>query len=291
LSIGKPGDLYTDKLTFGLYGPKTETTTLGSNGSISFTASGGIVAADPSSDFVLTSDFTIQFWMKATSFGGSIFSTQPPLPEGGIGAFIVSVNLSGSFAIQVDASYEVISTSAILDEWAYYSIVRSSASGLIIYSNGSNIYSNADYTTNTIGNSQNGIVIGFGLDGNITNFQWVNGYADPSANIVPTQPLTALSGANLLLLAPVDLSATTTQPTPVFVDSTGNYTMTTIGNVLWSGDNPFQTTTLSWGTATLPPRGPIQFSGYGVPISDPSGSRLGDTYLDLTTGGLYSIVP
>jgi hypothetical protein len=291
LSFGKPGDLYFDKETSGFYGPKTETTTLGSNGSILFTPSGGTVSSDPSSDFVLTSDFTIQFWMKATLFGGNIFDTQNVLPQGQPGTFILSMDPSGRLVLQVDTSTEVIPTSVVLDEWVYGSMVRSSASGLIIYSNGSNVYSNVDYATNTIGNPESSITIGAGLNGNITNFQWVNGYADPSANIVPMQPLTALSGANLLLLAPVDLSAVLEQPTPVFIDSTGNYTMTTTGNVLWSGDNPFQTTTLSWGTATLPPRGPIQFTGYGVPLSDPSGSRLGDTFLDLSTGRLYNIVP
>lgn len=145
-----------------------------------------------------------------------------------------------------------------------------------------------------MGNADTPLILGAGMYGLITNFEWVNGYADPSAGTVPTAPLTALPGANLLLLAEVDLSGNQ-NPTPTFVDSTGNYTITTNQNVAWSGDNPFQTTTLSWGTPTFPP---VQrttsknFDGVGVPAYDPAGSQPGDTYTDTSTDPptVYAIV-
>jgi hypothetical protein len=60
---------------------------------------------------------------------------------------------------------------------------------------------------------------------------------------------------------------------------------------IWSGLTPFQSTTISWGQPNL--RQPYQFVGYGVPVPDPPGSipGIGDTYLDLSTGNLYEIVP
>ena len=52
-------------------------------------------------------------------------------------------------------------------------------------------------------------------------------------------------------------------------------------NVMWSGDNPFQTKTESWGNAIVPPiQTSRNFNGTGVPAYDPPGSRPGDTYTD-----------
>jgi hypothetical protein len=289
LTLGNPGDFYYDKNTFGLYGPKTKTETLGSNGSMFFTSNYGSVTTDPSSDFLLTGDFTIQFWLNAFSNQGSIFSipTNTGVPDD-LGTFNLVVNQSRELYLAIDTSSYIIPNSVSPYQWSYYSMVRSSTSGLILYSNGSNIYSNAGYATNTIGNLSGGLSIGGGFYGNITNFQWANGYADPSANVVPTVPLTTLSGANILLLAAVDPSAVVSQPVPVFVDSTGNYTPTTTGNVLWSGDNPFQTTTLSWGSATFPPKQratPNTYTGNGPPVIHPAGSQAGDIYYDVSGGG------
>ena len=47
--------------------------------------------------------------------------------------------------------------------------------------------------------------------------------------------------------------------------------------------------TLSWGAPTIPIATPQKFQGYGVPATDPSGSRPGDTYTDLSTGVVYKI--
>jgi len=47
--------------------------------------------------------------------------------------------------------------------------------------------------------------------------------------------------------------------------------------------------TLSWGAPTIPVAVPQRFEGYGVPETDPSGSRPGDTYIDLSTGAVYRI--
>jgi hypothetical protein len=295
LTLGNPGDFYYDKTTFGLYGPKTKTETLGSNGSMFFMSNYGKVSTVPSSDFLLTGDFTIQFWLNAFSIQGNIITLMPTRIPGETGTFYLNIAQNNVLSIGIDASVHTIPNSVAQYQWTYYSMVRSSTSGLVIYSNGSNIYSNAGYATNTIGNLSGGLTIGGGIYGNITNFQWANGYADPSANVVPTAPLTALSGASLLLLAAVDPSAVVSQPVPVFVDSTGNHTMTTTGNVLWSGDNPFQTTTLSWGSGTFPPqqqvRGQTNFTGFGIPMYDPSGSQPGDTYTDLNTNEIFILAP
>jgi len=289
LTLGNPGDFYYDKTTFGLYGPKTKTETLGSNGSMFFTSNFGTVTTNSSSDFLLTGDFTIQFWLNAFSNRGTMFSIPTGSGNpGDTGTFILTITETTDLLFEIDAYSNIISNSVSPFQWSYYSMVRSSTSGLILYSNGSNIYSNAAYATNTIGNLSGGVNIGSGFYGNITNFQWVNGYADPSANVVPTAPLTALSGASLLLLAAVDISAVTEQPVPVFIDSTGNHTMTTTGNVLWSGDNPFQTTTLSWGSATFPPQQratPNTYTGNGPPVIHPAGSQAGDIYYDISGGG------
>jgi hypothetical protein len=47
--------------------------------------------------------------------------------------------------------------------------------------------------------------------------------------------------------------------------------------------------TLSWGAPTIPVSVPQAFEGYGVPETDPSGSKSGDTYTDLSTGVVYKI--
>jgi hypothetical protein len=294
ITLGNAGDFYYDRNTFGLYGPKTEYEDLGSNGGILFSESYGSLYADPSSDFLLNGDFTINFWMNAYSLQGAVFNVPSglELPDN-TGNFSISVITSNAIAIIIDASRDVISNSVTLNQWTYYTIVRSSTSGLMIYSNESNIYSNAGYNTNSIGTSTTGLFIGYGMNGLLTNFRWVNGYADPSAGEVPTAPFTSLSGTNLLLLAPVNLSGAA--PEQSFIDATGNYTLTVAGNVLWSGDNPFQTTTLSWGTPIFPP---VQrttsknFDGVGVPVYDPAGSQPGDTYTDTSTDPptVYAIV-
>ena len=286
LSLGKTNDFYYDTSAFGLYGPKTFTETLGSNGSMFFTSKYGTVSTDPSSAFMLASDFTIQFWLNTLLKQGLVFSvpTNTGIP-GYPGEFFLNINQDNSIAIGIDASTEIIANSVTQNQWSYYSIVRSSASGLLVYSNGSNLYSNINYATNTIGNTSGGLIIGAAFNGLITNFQWVNGYADPSASFVPTSPLTALPGANLLLLAEVDLSGNT-KPTLEFVDSTGNYTMTATGNVMWSGDNPFQTNTTSWGNPVFPPRQratPNTYYGSGIPATPPVGSQSGDIYYDTNT--------
>lgn len=285
ITLGNAGDFYYDRNTFGLYGPKTEYEDIGSNGSILFPSKREFLYTVSSADFSLSGDFTINFWLRTNDdTTGYIFRVASGLPTpGSPGEF--SLNYQGTnLVLLIDASTDTIANSVTMNQWSYYTMLRSSASGLIIYSNGASVYSNASYTANTIGNSSNSLFIGIGMYGLLTNFEWANGYADPSAGTVPTAPLTALPGANLLLLAPANLSGSA--PEQSFIDATGNYTLAGAGNILWSGDNPFQTKTESWGNAVFPPRQratPNTYYGSGIPATPPAGSQSGDIYYDTNT--------
>lgn len=185
-----------------------------------------------------TSDFTIewfQYWTSNSNF---------PRPFS-IGSFLssdISIGMSyegvtyfwnGMTPVQVSASVPSLNT------WTHMAIVGTGGTNVSIYIDGTRVY-NALLSYNFT-NTTTAIAIGnetvrtttAGFNGSITNFRWVKGSALYSGTTltIPTQPLSAVSGTQLLLLA-------SNQTDVVKDSSTANRTPTSAG-VTYSSTNPF----------------------------------------------------
>jgi hypothetical protein len=126
------------------------------------------------------------------------------------------------------------------NSWVHVAIVGSSGSTIKIYvdgvQRGSTISSGYNFTNNstalTIGNESTASS-GGGFTGKITNFRWVKGTEVYTTNnfTVPSTPLTAISGTELLLSA-IDNSG-------VVTDSSSRGRTPTNTGVTFSSDTPF----------------------------------------------------
>lgn len=177
--------------------------------SSSFGSSGSQVSYPNSASLALgDGDFTIewfQFWTDDGNF---------PRP--------FSIGSYNNNDIDIAVSYEgdiyfwtgmtpnsVSNTSPPLDTWTHMAIVGTGGTTISFYIGGTRVYNGSisyDFTDTTttlsIGNETDSSTIA-GFNGQITNFRWVKGSALYSGTsiTVPTQPLTAVSGTQLLLLA------------------------------------------------------------------------------------------
>jgi len=118
----------------------------------------------------------------------------------------------------------------------------------------------------------------------LTNVRVSTGFSDPLANFIPTSPLTSISGTKLLFTAPNSASGL------VWADSSVYNTSMTPTTFLasWTGFNPLQTITLSWGAQD--PRTPFTFTGRGYPPGATvlATSLSGDTYMDVSGRYMYT---
>ena len=192
-----------------------------------------------SSEFTLgTGDFTVEFWIKFVSLTQA-WSTALCLRSNNGGN---SAGDAGSLYFAGDQAVAYTfgngqtvgdGTSFGTNSWEYVTLVRQS--GVMKYFlNGIQSGSNVN---NTINISATRVLIGtdgFGstgsLNGYISNLRVVKGTALYSSNFTPpTAPLTAISGTSLL-----------TCQSATFIDnSPNNFTITSVGDVAISTDNPF----------------------------------------------------
>jgi hypothetical protein len=152
----------------------------------------------------------------------------------------IAVSYEGDIYFWNGMSAEVVSNAnPPLNAWAHMAVVGTGGTDVAFYIDGTRVYNdslNYDFTDTTtalsIGNETiPGTAGAFG--GNITNFRWVKGTAlySGASFTVPTQPLTAVSGTQLLLLASNEGS--------FLVDSSlANRTPTNTG-AEFSSTNPF----------------------------------------------------
>lgn len=183
-------------------------------------------------------DFTVewfQYWTNNADFPrpfsiGSYLSSNISIAVSYEG---VTYFWNGMTPVQVSASVPPLNT------WTHVAIVGTGGTNIRIYIGGTRVYNAAlsyNYT-----NTSTALAIGnetartstAAFNGSITNFRWVKGTAVYSGTsiTVPTQPLTAISGTQLLLLA--------TNETDVVKDSsTANRTPTNTG-ITYSSTSPF----------------------------------------------------
>jgi hypothetical protein len=183
--------------------------------------------------YTLNADFTIEFWANFNNFNSTGGGSPCPLS---------STNTSNNWLVIVDsgtiafywngASIVSASPSNQTGYWYHIAIVRS-GSTVSIYRNGVSIASatNASSFTNTsplfIGqqNTSTGYV-----NGSISNVRIVKGTAVYTANFqVPTSPLTAISGTQLLTL----------QNATIIDNSSNAATITNSGTVTTQSTQPF----------------------------------------------------
>ena len=180
-------------------------------GSMLFTqsfAGGGTQVTYPNSASLLigTSDFTIewfQFWTDDGNFP-RVFSV------GSYPAADIAISYEGVTYFWINGSpTQIYNTVPPLNTWTHIAIVGSGGTTVRFYVNGTRQYNASlsysfidSSTTLAIGNETTRDAIS-AFNGRITNFRWVKGTALYSAATitVPTQPLTAISGTQLLLLA------------------------------------------------------------------------------------------
>jgi hypothetical protein len=283
------------------YGPKFEDVAYGPGGSVYFgnnNQSLTYTTSGSSNYDIGTNDYTINWWMNVPQFAFNVDLGLSPIfsigadTSGLPGTF--SMNIDGSGALYATFSGDTVSMNAsvVRGSWQFCTLTRSNVT-TNFYINGSNTYTES-VSSAYLGNNSNSLYLGTNSTQTstmrgmlMTNFRWTTGYSDPSAAYVPTAPLTTISGTVLLF--------TMTDGSSAWTDSALNTSMTVpTGGLydqpltLWSGLTPFGSVNVSWGSPNS--RQSYQFTGFGVPASDPPGSIPGDTYLDLSTGSLYRIV-
>jgi hypothetical protein len=211
--------LGTSACQFPIAVPPSPPPSLG--GSISFSANFGDAGSQVSypndSNLALgDGDFTIewfQYWTDDSNF-------QRPFS---IGSFAendvnIAVSYEGSeeggviyFWERQNNPIAVNNELPPLNAWTHIAIVGTGGNGIAFYINGTRTFNNEEEgydfndttTALSIGNETEPVENIGAFNGQITNFRWVKGTAlySGASLTVPTQPLTAVSGTQLLLLA------------------------------------------------------------------------------------------
>lgn len=204
------------------------------NGSLVFNGSNQYLNTSSSSAFAFgTNDFTMETWIYPTNLSGRLwfFSSNTDNVDlngnGGIFYF-------GSGGIYSSATNTVITVNA----WRHIALVRASGT-ITLYVNGSSVMSQGGIGYNSTSNRAIDIAYsasqGNGyFTGRMSNFRIVSGTAlyTGSTITVPTAPLSAVSGTQLLL-------NTTNDANFLKDSSTNNFTVTNNGSVTSSALNPF----------------------------------------------------
>ena len=182
-------------------------------------------------------DFTIewfQYWTSDSNF---------PRPFS-IGSYdttdiSIAVSYEGTIYFWTGMTPNPVATNPPLNAWTHIAIVGTGGTTIAFYIDGTRVFNDSlayNFTNTTlalsIGNETVPSAIA-GFNGQLTNFRWVKGTAIYSgASItVPTQPLTAVSGTQLLLLASNEAG--------LLVDSSPANRTPTNSGVTFSSTNPF----------------------------------------------------
>ena len=204
------------------------------SGSLVFNGSNQYLNTSSSSAFAFgTNDFTMETWIYPTNLSGRLwfFSSNTDNVDlngnGGIFYF-------GPGGLYYSATNTVISVGT----WHHIALVRASGT-ITLYVNGSSVMSQNGIGYNSTSNRAIDIAYsasqGNGyFTGRMSNFRIVSGTAlyTGSTITVPTTPLSAVSGTQLLL-------NTTNDANFLKDSSTNNFTVTNNGSVTSSALNPF----------------------------------------------------
>jgi hypothetical protein len=212
-------------------------------GSTYFNGSSQITVQQSTLFNLVSSNFTLEFWVNSANSSGSqsVFAAGPNTIGQGYG--FLSFPTSGVFALAgAGNGFNVVtdSTSYPLNTWIHYAVVRSSGT-TTMYKNGVSVSTTSTAFTwyGGNGNSSYGISIGNFLDGGsfpytgyISNLRLTSTAVYTSNFTVPNAPLTNISGTILL---------TCQSQTNALVDnSSNNFTLTAYsGTPTASSLNPF----------------------------------------------------
>lgn len=215
------------------------TVSSGIGGSMSFDSAVSYVSYPNDASLAIgTNDFTIewfQYWTDDSNFPRS-FS---------IGSYddnniSIAMSYEGLTYLWINQTPNMVNAvNPPLNTWTHMAIVGTGGTTISVYQAGTRIYNDStSYNLTqtsvalTIGNETNASSIAQ-FTGQITNFRWVKGTALYSGTTltVPTQPLTAVSGTQLLLLASTEVTA--------FVDSSSANRTPTVSGAVYSSTNPF----------------------------------------------------
>ena len=250
-SVGEAGDFYINNVANTMYGRKE-----GLSGSLFFggvAGTGSYLSVPADIDFVLDIyNFTIEWfqYLKNHLPYGRVFSMNSTF----IGVSIEYNNPDGTQTLifWVNGISRGIYNFNFLDKWVHIALVRN-GDVFIVYLNGTNVYTwnNFRYIITNLGHdlligNEEGDSDTGGFKGFITNFRWVKGEVVYTDNfIVPTEPLTSVTGTKLLLNA--------TNYSNYIVDSSGlNKTVTNHNTVVsWDPWTPFISTG-NWSTNFAP---------------------------------------
>ena len=224
---------------FGYGRPVPAAAPVALGGSLSFagTASSYLTVGAAADLAVGSGNFTIEWYQYATTVGNSfprVFSI------GSYSSQSIANSQEGSYSSRIFYSWISAANGAsignVTNRWIHFAMTRS-GTNFYSFSNGSTLQSlvNSTNFTNTgplaIGNEPSPSA-GAAFKGYITNFRWVKGTALYTAPFNrPTQPLTAVAGTSLLLLASTSGTVTT--------DSSGTGKTVTNTGVTWVSNSPF----------------------------------------------------
>ena len=177
-----------------------------------------------------TGNFTVEFWIRPNSISTTSSFFDLRTPDTTNAGFVIGVFERTLFVSTAGTNYITTSETLSNDVWYHIALTRSGTS-MKLFLNGTQIgstyTSNQNFTNNTprIATGAAGTYSGY-----ISNLRVVKGTAVyTSAFTPPTAPLTAISGTSLL-----------TCQSATFIDnSPNNFTVSAVGDVAVSTQNPF----------------------------------------------------
>lgn len=178
----------------------------GSGTSYQFNGSSGYISYTKSTDYVLSGDFTIEWFQYQTS--------QPSNPRifqiGNYPSIAIGASIEGNASSAIlylwlpgATSIKTFTSSSHLNTWIHFAVVRIGSS-IKVYQDGTQIGTTIT-NSSSLGNSTQNLSIGQEttttansyFPGNITQFRWTNGLGIYTGNFTkPTGPLSITASAN-----------------------------------------------------------------------------------------------
>ena len=178
---------------------------LGDNiaGSVDFDGAGDSLESTSHSFAYGTGDFTVEFWMYPHSLSSQsvVFGARANSSTG----FMIGPNNSGEIRFYYNNAERIVDTGNALSTNTWFHIAVTRASGTTkLFKNGTQVgssYSDTNnYTSSVLEIGQRAISDGLAYDGLVSNVRVVLGTAVYTSNFTaPTEPLTAISGTELLI--------------------------------------------------------------------------------------------
>lgn len=224
--------------------------------SILFDGSGDYLSIPDHNNLDLgTSDFTIEFWLKAISLANSPFIFDKTTGNGSDVGWWVEVATNAIYfgygTMAPGTQFAVWNSGFTLGtgSWKHIALTRSGTT-LKAFVDGTALadrtVTNADIAHDNISpviiGGWNNYSSSYNLNGRISNFRIVKGSRVYTASFTPsTTPLTAITNTQLLLC----------QSATIIDNSSNNFTVTALGNSAVSSDSPFPAATPTFIPKTM----------------------------------------